>query len=216
MTATAIKERPILFSSEMVRAILDGRKTQTRRIVKQRGGWPVVAVHEHREPFTDSPPGDVFYSLDCDNKSGRIFVEQNVRCPHGAPGDQLWVRESLVKGSAGLVSWKACPWSGPRRDGEFVDWPWSRDTLTSIHMPRWASRLTLEVESVRVERVQDISEADAKAEGVRPENAAINGMDGAYQNAFVDAWVAINGEEGWQSNPWVWAITFRVLKGASL
>lgn len=206
-----MKERPILFKAPMVRALLAGTKTQTRRIVKARDlEW--MDVHQGlREP---------------DNAE---------RCPHGQPGDRLWVRESFMP-----IPLEAAP--GPSQT------PWSiayaaggqtellapssyNPTLynyerwtPSIHMPRWASRITLEITGVRVERLQDISEADAKAEGADPLSVAgfstddltfidapLMGPNSPYKNGFASLWESINGEGSWKANPWVWVVEFRRL-----
>lgn len=141
-----MKERPILFSGEMVRAILEGRKTQTRRVIK---------------PQPDSARNSVFVKSGFETKHG-----YEIKCPYGQPGDRLWVRETW-----GL--WDTDPKDGPerakifyratdenRRDLRYQRW------RPSIHMPRWASRINLEITNIRIERVQDITEEDAKAEGL--------------------------------------------------
>lgn len=175
-----MKERPILFSGEMVRAILDGRKTQTRRVVKPQ-------------------LGDLFDYETCSPKPS---------CPYGAPGDRLWVREtfSLLGGQA--------EYRATRRMGEPAA-PWR----PSIFMPRWPSRIDLELTAVRVERVQDISEADAIAEGVKfyddPNTSAVK--------LFIALWDSINAKRrdprsgqilpySWADNPRVWSLTFRRIR----
>lgn len=169
-----MKERPILFSAPMVRAILGGGKTQTRRMVKMRYGGDVVVTN-----------GRVW-------KPARVDYAGYVDCPYGAPGDQLWVREAWQ-----YADWTedGDPWIGYRADGakracECIPPEWSPKLMDiwadlsedaacdgraadqhwrpSIFQPRWASRITLEIISTRVERLQDISEADAMAEGVKP------------------------------------------------
>ena len=200
-------ERPILFSGPMVRALLEGRKTQTRRIVKPQppSGFDRVAPE---------PPG---YGFQWQNDAPPLGM-WTVRCPYGVPGDRLWVREtfSFVGGqgvwelsqaqSLGVERWLY------RAGGDDADrwWP-------SIHMPRFASRLTLEVTGVRVERVQDISRVDAKAEGFLPSEG--NGLEswngqsyGNAQLAFAACWKDINGVKSWDANPWVWVLTFEVLQ----
>ena len=166
-----MKERPILFSAPMVRAILDGSKTQTRRVVK----------------------GEV--------------VEGGVAegCPHGTVGDRLWVRETFRlsvpahDGQTGFAIYKS-DFSNPPQG------LWK----PSIYMPRKASRITLEITDVRVERLKDISESDARAEGVQASNTA-EMKDGSpcYSLPYRALWETINGTGSWDLNPWVWAITFK-------
>lgn len=173
-----MKERPILFSAPMVRALLDGRKTQTRRVVKPQ---PTATREEAIRTY---------------GKGGTFILEAGffgVRCPYGQLGDRLWVRET----------WGACAGSPVYRADDNATCPDGGRWKPSIHMPRWASRITLEVTGVRVERLQDISEEDAIAEGV-PEQ---RGDPWAFQCL----WDSINGARercSWAANPWVWAITF--------
>jgi hypothetical protein len=176
-----VKERPILFSGPMVRAILDGQKTQTRRIVK-----PQPSI-EGQEPHL-------------------------VRCPYGVPGDRLWVRETW--GEGGMTK--------PGDPASYAaDWPDAgaiRKWRPSIHMPRWASRIDLEVTAVRVERLQAITEEDARAEGAAHRIARGGDLSGALEGEtpiqhvahFRDLWDSINGERTpWASNPWVWVVSFK-------
>lgn len=235
--ATNVKEKPILFSGEMVRAILAGRKSMTRRVVK-----PQTAI------LTDS----LARSLDVrppDNENAPV-----IPCPYGSPGDHLWVRETFYcddyrypsaparelleaieyRASHYCADWEAgCP---------CTDSAWR----PSIHMPRWASRITLEIVSVRVERLQEISEVDAWAEGLfqigddlaTPMNVCVcdepnlrSGMAfaehvgppwytyaGNPREAFENLWDGINNPHqycaedapnGWDANPWVWVIEFK-------
>lgn len=179
----AARERPILFSAPMVRALLDGRKTMTRRIVKPQSR---IVVHDNGQALTDRG-----WLPELDN-------------PYGNVGDRLWVRETFDappgSDNPGEVVYRA---DYDHREPQHTWQP-------SIFMPRWASRLTLEIESVRVERLQDISEADAHAEGV-----SIIGPDGDhfedYRDGFAWLWGKINGPGSWDKNPWVWAISFRRL-----
>lgn len=218
------KERPILFSAPMVRAILDGQKTQTRRVVKPRGRCSLFAVEEDGSPmWTDS------YILDPGNDEWRMRD-----CPYGAPGDRLWVREShqrFDKGSCDQHVW----YTAGRNDNSYVartrpeidqDAPWPRDAagpaggavygVPSIHMPRWASRITLEIISIRIERLNDCSNADARAEGVwqGPSGAWFTGPHGliAYPDpvaAYAALWREINGDASWEANPFVWVVEFK-------
>ncbi|ALU60925.1 hypothetical protein ACA40_14040 [Pseudomonas syringae pv. lapsa] len=210
---SAIKECPILFSAPMVRAILEGRKTVTRREVKKLAALDCLAAGF--EPAFLALPGNADL------------------CPYGKVGDQLWVQETwycdhleVMRGpylkpddldigealNAGTLVYAA--------DGLA---PYEQEQPTwkpSIHMPRWVSRILLEITDVRVERLQDISEEQAKAEGVRlmrdgsdtwvsregPENLVTPWP--TAKEAFRDLWESINGSDSWDANPWVWAITF--------
>jgi hypothetical protein len=204
-----MKERPILFSGPMVRAILDGSKTQTRRVVKP------VRRYEHNNicrPDLVEDPYAVWWH----------GVSENVGCfqicPHGAPGDRLWVRETFAMNKA-----KAGPPVVYRADhGEaqsvFVERPHSAEwdvVVTrwrpSIFMPRAASRILLEITDVRVQRLQEISEGDARAEGVTP-NAFEQTSDNWGGVLYRRLWEQINGPGSWDANPWVWAITFQMLE----
>ncbi len=183
-----MKERPILMSAPMVRAILEGRKTQTRRVYKPR------EVDNVEDPH------------------GALFAFPT---PYGSPGDRLWVRETWSHDAHDLDTCRAAHEDaspgigyGPYYRSTEV----APDTLRwkpSIFMPRWASRITLEVTEVRVQRLQEISEDDAKAEGCEPSGSA--GFATA-RGLYAALWDSINGARApWPSNPWVWAITFRRL-----
>jgi len=208
-----MKEKPILLNSAMVRAILEGRKTQTRRVVKHPTIGNVVRVNSYKNQSE--------FDLIMEDDSGTI-----VCCPYGQPGDRLWVRETTIisppnwndgsdcnvkddQGRKRIVQWVA---SSPRTEGaEF----YNLKKTPSIHMPRWASRITLEVVNVRVERVQDIS----YAEGVRRcEGDCLDHFMGFKRGnpvrAFEMGWDAINAKRGdsWESNPWVWVVEFREIE----
>ncbi len=173
-----MKERPILFSAPMVRAILGGRKTQTRRIAKEA---------EHGKSRA---------------------------CRYGAPGDRLWVRETWSKAKSCNASDLFYRADGERQYGRqhalsYVE----RENRwrPSIHMPRWASRINLEVTGVRVERLQEISTTDAEAEGW-PGPDERNSIQSAYPIAWYSClWESINGAESWAANPWVWIIEFKLV-----
>lgn len=195
-TETRVKERPILFSGPMVRAILEGRKTQTRRVIKPQPevmqndsiGWEFAMEH-----FT-VPCSEVFF---CKNY-----------CPYGSVGERLWVRETWVPKSSWDVE-AGCLYKASEPD-QYKDLPFK--WKPSIHMPRLASRITLEVTGVRVERLNDISEADALAEGCEG-NCQI-GYIPAYQAGpcsyhFAQLWESINGPGSWALNPWVWVVEFK-------
>lgn len=192
-----MKSRPILFSGTMVRAILDGRKTQTRRVVK---GAPVYVT-----PFIgrDNQPTHEFGL----HYTHERVINKHVHCPYGQPGDRLWVRETwgVVCGAGRRTVYRAD--GDPMQafyPGESIPMKWT----PSIHMPRWASRLTLEVVNVRVERLQAISEADARAEGF-----AADSPDAPFivtaRDAFRHKWLDLYGAESWNANPWVWVVKFK-------
>lgn len=214
------KERPILFSGEMIHAILDGRKRQTRRVCKFRITGP-------------NPPKDFFDMYDGEKWLGAFTKRENTlssaagNCPYGMPSERLWVRETLQRGSRNNP--------GPRHDHfwryaadnslvlvpeerhtEMLVWATHKesDVCVSIHMPRWASRITLEITDVRVERLQEISGADILAEGV--DNGKSNPTMGArWENmqrmAWQERWDKLNAGRtfGGDVNPWVWVIEFK-------
>ena len=181
-------ERPIIFSAPMVRAILEGRKSMTRRIVK----------------FNDSGRvklnGKQWHIEDPDAING---------CPYGTVGDRLWVKETFM-GTKDCLSYRA---TDPRQVIEFGFDRWT----PSIYMPRWASRITLEIVSVRVERVREISGPDCIAEGVNKltrvdDGPPLGGNPWREQKAaFRSLWQSINGPGSWDLNPYVWAISFKVV-----
>ena len=198
-----MKERPILFNAEMVRAILSGQKPQTRRVVKPY------------EPRLGSiaVPSDVSYLPD--------FTCYRATCPYGDPGDQLWVRETWAKPTTldpGPVVYRAdSPDCVPRW---YENVP-PADAITwkpSIHMFRRDSRIQLEITGVRVERLQDISEEDAHHEGVDNKLCAESvgrsplKMGMATQCGYAYLWDKINGPGSWDTNPWVWVIEFERMK----
>jgi hypothetical protein len=211
-TATTVRERPIIMRAESVRAILDGRKTQTRRVVKLPNGVSHTDVLLDR--MQHYPDGTVRPVWDIDGEPN-AFGSRN---PHGQPGDRLWVRETFDI-RAGVPSMSrsaslAMHHRAYRADGGIAFTRWR----SPIHMPRWASRLTLEITDVRVERLRSISKDDALAEGALPMHGpgTLNGEPAEIAvfdplMAFSLAWDSINGKRApWDSNPWVWALTFRV------
>jgi len=237
-----MKERPILFNAEMVRAILSGRKTQTRRVMKlqptpskTREGdfWFSCNKMRSMVHISDFTPGNCVIP-----DAHELF---SASCPIGAVGDRLWVRESWkpdapCDGSWGDMEFYGCKcaplnmipprfqnpehciyrasWEGP----EMIGWH------PSIHMPRWASRITLEVTGVRVERLNSISEDDAAAEGVQPAGELLPDYPSTYMTpkgdfstakvAFQRLWESIYKPESWQANPWVWVVEFKVTPNA--
>lgn len=181
-------ERPILFNGAMVHALLAGKKTQTRRIVKIQ------------------PPAGVRVG----------YVPSETVSPYGRPGDRLWVRETFAKIPGQTLPWIETDYKATYQHGDRLG-----DTLgikkrwtPSIHMPRAASRIDLKVTDVRVERLQDISEADALAEGIVPRLDGFGLPDGSHFHAtdprqsYFSLWEAINGPGSVEANPWVWAVSF--------
>ncbi|WP_342705202.1 hypothetical protein OHZ10_29430 [Burkholderia arboris] len=205
-------ERPILFSGPMVRALLEGRKTQTRRVMKHQPPDDVAPITIARYHPTivdrhgDQAPGpEIFGAFSDDGDWG-------CKSPFGEPGDRLWVRET----HSVRISPKDAT-DGRGRAWYHVDCPdapvrWK----PSIHMPRWASRITLEITGVRAERLHGISEADARAEGVTIEDRHTVGYCAGEHlppsiRAFRELWDGLNAARGhgWEANPWVWVIDFR-------
>ena len=192
-----MKERPILFSAPMVEAILAGTKTMTRRIVKP----PPPELTDGSARMYQH--GDGWRYDGCNYKG-----DDHERCPYGAPGDLLWVRETWARvGHPERTVFRA-----ERAD----DYQWSAAPgfrwSPSIHMRRGLSRIDLEVTAVRVERLHDITEEDARAEGVQPGSLSV--FDSFYIGAFADLWESINGERAsWHSNPWVWVVAYKLLRG---
>lgn len=213
---TEAKERPILFTGPMVRAILAGAKTQTRRVAK-----PV----RHPDLGNLYDPG----ALAIEGEAKHVIDRA---CPYGQPGDRLWVRETwshannrIAPYSPGVpVHYRADYLDEPDgADGELALGGRYRFWLPSIHMPRSASRLALQITGIRLEKLQQISSADAKAEGTAPDKirqfnlfgADASQREQAYRDAAVDPyrrlWEEINGIGSWHKNPWVWVVEFRHL-----
>lgn len=219
-----MKERPVIFNGEMVRAILDGRKTQTRRLVPE---WQRPKLY----PENDGEPHYNWMAVaQSDRRWGYgVFGETEeacakelstmAPCPFGNAGDRLWVRETFAAFDA--------DWKHPGKPHDLKDGPWPNVVYPasvakipdgtcrpSIHMPRWASRIMLEITAVRVERLNDISEEDARAESVAPSQHIITPPEALYRVGFLKLWQSIYGEESWGANPWVWVIEFRRVGGA--
>lgn len=222
-----MKARSILFSTDMVKALLDGRKTQTRRVVNPQPELPGF--------WKTKKEGGYHWANEEHFRKGGIY-----HCPHGQSGDYLYVRETWKPDDdddiCGIrykddsfipienTAAAADKWISVRKSEE--QWPDLKEPLwrPSIHMPRWASRLTLKITDIRVERVQDIGESDAYSEGaiteIRPDKfigSAALGVDGKIYVSWLSAWVAlwdsINDKRGygWNVNPWVWVISFEVI-----
>jgi hypothetical protein len=199
-----MRERPIIMSAPMVRAILAGTKTQTRRAVKPYGRDDGFCIMETENrglwPYRSDDGESCFITID------GYLNEVALRCPHGVPGDRLWVREThLIVGGKD----SADPRVVYRASNDGPDAWISPSWAPSIHMPRWASRLTLEITGVRVERLQNISEADAMAEGASPVLVPPDGGDQPHVVGYCDLWESINGPGSWDANPWVWVVAFR-------
>jgi hypothetical protein len=200
----------------MIRALLAGEKTQMRRIVKPQPRMDHSPLVVDRfcptviDRYGDEQPGDEVFGVTTENG------EWCLRCPYGQPGDTLWVRETwgAYPHMMGGVQGDSLRF---RADGEYQNeqgtWRWR----PSIHMPRWASRLTLRITDVRVERLQEISEDDARAEGVRHRRTGGVGMfffgtEPARTTAarcYQQLWENIYGPDSWAANPYVWVIEFR-------
>ena len=190
-------ERPIIFSAPMVRAILAGTKTQTRRVVNLKP-WHQIEERDDGTPW--------LWMYDDDRAT-----DHWVPCPYGQLGDRLWVREAIDA----LCGCDAAYVADGKRlvDAHHDGWDVWRDgrnlpyrTIRSIHMPRWASRITLEITGVRVERLQDISETDTVAEGIPAGEVS---PDDAGRFAYRLLWESLHGLGSWDANPWVWVVEFK-------
>jgi hypothetical protein len=201
-------ERPILFSAPMVRAILAGTKTQTRRVVKWRGlqpglnlGFSGLSVERSGSNFVLSSP----------TRTSHEYRSVPQPCPYGQPGDQLWVRETWHTVDGAHAFYRADYQHDPKGDREHgITW------RPSIHMPRWASRITLVITGVCVERLQAISEDDARAEGCAPawldadDNETVHvHAQPTYRQGFARLWRDINGAESWSADPFCWVVEFK-------
>jgi len=220
------KERPILFSAEMVRAILEGRKTQTRRIATKDESTTKIYWAKNAPVF---PPA--WRGKKADPYTGWVKqcgspLDIPIKCPYGDPGDRLWVRETWIK-CLNVNTFKDngnCVFRADSKDKRGDIWhsiasdPNGVKWKPSIHMPRWASRINLEVTKVRVQRLQDISEPDALAEGIKSTaivNEARDDYTGQYASEhYQELWDSMNEKRGygWDKNPWVWVVEFKVLK----
>lgn len=235
-----MKQRSILFSASMVRAILAGTKTQTRRVVK----LPANAKHVQywTPPSGKSEPGwaDPGVNYWTPDPNGETDSNHLDRCPYGQPGDRLWVREAFrfldsFDGDSPATVGERClaanypkPWAPTQyeADGWRDNWmhvgtprsapgsPTPGKLRPGIHMPRWASRILLEITAVRVERLNEISEADCIAEGASGGHGAIPSYsyNATPEEHYRHIWESINGPGSWAANPWVWVVEFRKIK----
>ncbi|EMO2287735.1 hypothetical protein REY87_001020 [Klebsiella variicola] len=248
-----MKERGMIFNGEMVRAILDGRKTQTRRIMNVQPESNQFGLLHITSSTKRSDIGKYHWAES--NATGNHVRSKLFSCPLGSVGDRIWVRETwailgnedgccidweekICKGderSAARIYRASCeqkpnnygPWSIP----DDADWkPYTKDYQyegawrPSIHMPRWASRILLEITDVRVERLNAISEEDARAEGIidggclncgEPEPCGCANPEPDATDAFAYLWQSIYGQENWNANPWVWVIEFKRVEGGA-
>jgi hypothetical protein len=222
-----MKCRPMLFSAPMVRALLAGRKTQTRRIVKMPPG--VTHIDRDNLGWLAGDP------------SWRNCAWIPLSCPYGERGNSLWVRETWAHVPVTAYRCSDGVWQTDSPDDPDMaavyaaGWDRSKPGRwrPSIHMPRWASRINLDITSVRIERLKGISEADAVAEGIEPASSGwvnylwhgdheapaqtVDGWPHQFSNysdprgSYASLWERINGPDSWDANPWVWVITFRVV-----
>jgi hypothetical protein len=224
-----MKERPILFSAPMVRALLKGGKTQTRRVLKHQPPAPGVVFARTGQEYGIS---SAIWTGDPDRfvVTGSVGVVRDLTgvttwyCPYGVPGDRLWVRETSwfdVRDRECVVIYDATPGyhkyksvgrvqpCDPEITVDYLDKHefWKR--RPSIFMKRWMSRLTLEITSVRVERLNGIDEMDAFAEGI--DYYSKDSPDGCPVREYKNLWESINGPDSWAKNPWVWVLEFNLL-----
>lgn len=248
-----MKERGMIFNSEMVRAILDGRKTQTRRVMKVQPESNQLGLLLITDSTKRSDIGKYHWAES--NATGNHVRSKLFSSPFGAVGERIWVRETwatlgneegcyvdwednLCKGderSAARIYRASCE----QRPGDYGLWSipddayWKPHTKEhkfegawrpSIHMPRWASRILLEITDVRVERLNAISEEDARAEGIidggclncgEPEPCGCANPEPDATDAFAYLWQSIYGQDNWNANPWVWVIEFKRIEGGA-
>ncbi|EBV3773780.1 hypothetical protein E1563_18540 [Salmonella enterica subsp. enterica serovar Richmond] len=214
-----MKERGMIFNAEMVNAILSGRKTQTRRPIK----WKQTRFTE----IAERDDGSLWpWAEDCE-RGGDIWFA----CPYGEIGDRIWVRETWQVihdhiDESSHVEYRTYAPSIPKEKDRYWHtvyaehfgdesredrgFPWR----PAIHMPRWASRILLEITDVRVEKLRDLSEEDAKSEGITPSaGGVLPGWE--YRINFRDLWMDIYGTDNWEANPWVWVIEFKRIEGGA-
>lgn len=201
-------ERGMIFNGEMVRAILDGQKTQTRRIMQVQPDTPEFGLRRIIESSIANEIGMYFWSQE--DARGIKARSKQFFCPFGDVGDRIWVRETWAEAGASapdLILYRAnYPAHVPTHyenvpPAEDVRW------TPSIHMPRWASRILLEITDVRVDQLNDISEEDARSEGISGSSAR------DVKEAYAALWRSIYGSDSWRANPWVWVIEFKRIEG---
>lgn len=223
------KERPILFSGAMVRAILSGQKTVTRRLVK---GHQIPSRSKSDSPehqwiaVVQDHPRWGFAAFGATEQECAAELAMYGGCPYGRKGDRLWVRETteadedhsntvvLSRYAADRAPVLYTGSEDPEYDGSVAHWDYPRRSRPSIHMQRWASRILLEITDVRVERLQDISRSDIRAEGLQcPPELASDDVSPNYRDwypaAWRELWESINGADSWNANPWVWVVEFK-------
>lgn len=218
------KERPILFSGAMVRAILDGRKTQTRRALRVQPPADTFRMDTYHHP-----DGQHYFWAWKEAFSGCELHTgwEPICCPYGQSGDRLWVRENgweRPERTPKMMRDGADTWApyyfdadgySEQDKADFKAWGFKR--RPSIHMPRAASRIILEITAVRVERLNDCSQADAIAEGAPPSHPSIDvisrlfGYEDLSRSWYAQLWEQINGPGSWAANPWVWVVEFKRL-----
>ncbi|HBK2581894.1 TPA: hypothetical protein LGJ93_001218 [Escherichia coli] len=229
-----MKERGMIFNGEMTRAILDGRKTQTRRIMKVQPESNQLGLLLITDSTKRSDIGKYHWAES--NATGNHVRSKLFLCPFGAVGDRIWVREGFFPAPLEMQSEppRKTMWNIAYRDGmqmeklapaEYNPTIYNYERWTpSIHMPRWASRILLEITNVRVERLNAISEEDARAEGIidggclncgEPEPCGCANPEPDATDAFAYLWQSIYGQENWNANPWVWVISFERIEGGA-
>ncbi|EOV6195452.1 hypothetical protein ACN94K_002557 [Klebsiella quasipneumoniae] len=227
-------ERGMIFNAEMVRAILAGRKTQTRRIMKVQPESNQLGLLLITDSTKHSDIGKYHWAES--NATGNHVRSKLFLCPFGAVGDRIWVREGFFPAPLEMQSEppRKTMWNIAYRDGmqmeklapaEYNPTIYNYERWTpSIHMPRWASRILLEITDVRVERLNAISEEDARAEGIidggclncgEPEPCGCANPEPDTTDAFAYLWQSIYGQENWNANPWVWVISFKRVEGGA-
>lgn len=222
-----VAKRPVIMTVESVRAILAGRKTQTRRIVTTRDPVSFIGPKGNEDDpsdwgyFFDGPDHNGYMVLGRGHADRHNHGRVSIPCPYGDVGDRMWVKERWQAWRQTSIEYDEWEIERDLSARPHIEYKATSDSAgpwrTPLFMPRWASRLTLEVTDVRVQRLQQINEEDARSEGVKfgeMQDMMINGEPGravifAARDAYAYAWNAINGKRTtWASNPWVWAITF--------
>lgn len=214
-----MRERGMIFNAEMVRALLDGRKTQTRRIMKVQPDSPEFGLLRITDSTKRSDIGKYHWAES--NACGINVRSKLFACPFGAVGDRLWVREAFRVHSkatdVATLAYRASErqsWTQQTRRIPISECnkPVSPEAWTpSLHMLRWASRITLKITSVRVERLNSMTEEDARAEGCMGGHDSIPGYmySATPHEHFHHLWASIYGEDSWLANPWVWVVEFK-------